>query len=484
MKTLFKALRWAFGLALLIAMIIQPESVFGAGGVTFAMAQFITSSVTWEGKQNFDYLIKPMFIGKAPWETQGVRVIPDVQSTLKLNYIGSSAKILKAYSKGFSGSSIATYTQRDLDVVRMQAEGSQDSEAFYGNVYEQLLQLGEWDEVAKAPILKAMIMQVWTEALESDVYREFWLNDTNKQIVTSGVITAAADTDYNSFVGMWKRLMNNAATSPTADQIYRYQVQDGAIAQVDTVTLTGTSGTCNVAVGGVDYLATFDNDIADTSAAFVALHAAALALRGITLTGATTLIFTSAVIGQPTPTPVPSAAVTGDLTGTNNATTANTAPSALSAGESLTILENLTTNCSRELKGIAKNKKVLLVEDSVLENYIKYQESLGTEISHNMLKDRNGDIHDFVSYHGITMIPMGWAVHLDADFPHATGELYAYPHRVIYCENGMLVMGLDSKSEYAMTKSWYNPDQQENRFRTQLKIGTQYVHNKMIAVAY
>ena len=116
MKTLFKALRWAFGLAFLIAMIIQPESIFGAGGVTFAMAQFITSSVTWEGKQNFDYLIKPMFIGKAPWETQGVRVIPDVQSTQKLNYIGSSAKVLKAYSKGFSGSSIATYTQRDLDV--------------------------------------------------------------------------------------------------------------------------------------------------------------------------------------------------------------------------------------------------------------------------------------------------------------------------------------------------------------------------------
>ena len=484
MKTLFKSLRWAFGLAFLIVSIIQPESIFGAGGVSFAMAQFITSSVTWEGKQNFDYLIKPMFIGKSPWETQGVRVIPDVQSTLKLNYIGSSAKVLKAYTKGFSGSSIATYTQRDLDVVRMQAEGSQDSEAFYGNVYEQLLQLGEWDEVNKAPILKAMIMKVWTEAIESDVYREFWLNDPNKQIVTSGVITAAADTDYNAFTGMWKRLIDNASTTPTADQIYRYQVVDGAIAQVDTVTLTGTSGTCNVTVGGTAYLATFDTNLNTTHANFVALHAPALALRGITLTGTTTAIFTSAVPGQPTPTPVVSAFVTGDLSGGNVATIANTAPSALAAGESLTILENLTTRCPRVLKGIAKNKKVLLVDDAVLENYVRYQESLGTEISHNMLKDSNGDIHEFVSYHGITMIPMGWAVSLDEDFPHATGELYAYPHRVIYCENGMLVMGLDGKSEYAMTKSWYNPDEQENRFRTQLKAGTQYVHPNLIAVAF
>ncbi len=482
MKTLFKALRWVFGLAIIIAMIIQPETLFGAGGVTFAMAQFITSNVTWDGKHNFDYFIKPTFIGKTPWETQGVRVIADVQSTVKLNYIGNSTKFLKAYTKGFTGSSIGAHTDRDLDVVRMQAEGSQDSEAFYGNVYEQLLQLGEWDDIT-APILKGMIMRVWVDAIESDVYREFWLNDPNKQVVTAGVITAAADTDYNAFTGMWKRLFDNSATSPSSTQIKRYQVVDGAIAQVDTVTLTGNSGTANVTIGGTAYLATFATNLDTTHANFVAAHAVALALRGITLTGSTTLILTSAIPGQPTPTPV-IANVSGDLAGGNVATVSNTAPSALSSGESITILKALTRNCSRELKGIPKNKKVLLVADAILEDYVDYQESLGTEISHNMLKFSNGDINEFVSFNGITMIPMGWSVHLDADFPHASGELYAYPHRAIYCENGMLVMGLDGKSEYAQTRSWYNPDQQENRFRTQLKIGTQYVHNKMISVAF
>jgi len=69
------------------------------------------------------------------------------------------------------------------------------------------------------------------------------------------------------------------------------------VAQVETVTLTGTGGTANVTMGGLTKVATFDTNLADTHAAFVAAHAAAYALVGITLTGTTTLIFTAAVAG-------------------------------------------------------------------------------------------------------------------------------------------------------------------------------------------
>lgn len=483
MKTLIKSLRWAFGLALLIAAIVQPESVFGAGGATFAMANFITTSISWGGKESFEYFLRPMFIGKSPWETQGVRVMPDVQSDIKLNYFGKAEKLLKAYSKGFSGTSASTYTQRTLSVVRMQAEASQDSNDFYETVYEQWLQLGEWDDITN-PQLKAIIVQVWTNAIESDVYRTFWLSDTAKETVTSGVITGTADTDYNALTGMWTRLIANAATSPTVDQIYRYQVSDAAVAEVDTVTLTGTSGTANLTVAVTTYLLTFASNLTTTAANAVTLHAAALLLRGITLTSSgADLILTSSVPGQPTPDPTV-AAVSGDLAGTNADTIANTAPTALAAGESVTIFEDLVTNCSRMLKGIPTSGKIMLVEDAVWENYVTYQEGLGTERSHIKLEMSNGDIMEVNTFRGIKIIPLGWGVHLDADFPHATGELYAYPHRVIYCENGMLVMGLDGKSEYASTNMWYNPDEQENRFRTQLKMGTQYVHPEMIAVAY
>ena len=424
-----------------------------------------------------------MFIGKQPWETQGVRVIPNVQSTLKLNYFGVARKVLKAYSKGFSAATGTTYTQRDLDVTRLQAEASEDSNDFYQTVYEQVLATGEWDDLSGTQLMD-IIIEVWMRALSSDYYRVFWLADTNKEtLVTAGTISGTADTDYNALTGMWQRIFAAAATSPTADQIYRYQVVDAAVAQVDTVTLTGTSGTANVTVGGVAYLATFATNLNTTHANFVALHAAALLLRGITLTGSTTAIFTSTIPGQPTPTPAV-ANVSGDLAGSNAATTGNTAPSALASGESITIFEDLVTNCNRVLKEVPKASKILLCADDVYENYIEYLEGLGTERSHVQLEMKNGDIMEVLTYRGIKILPMGWGVHLDADFPHASGELYGYPHRVIYTENTNLVMGLDAMSEYGSTNIWYNPDEQENRFRNQTKMGTQYVHNQLMAVAF
>jgi len=94
------------------------------------------------------------------------------------------------------------------------------------------------------------------------------------------------------------------------------------VAQVETVTLTGTAGTANVTMGGVTKLATFDTDLDTTHAAFVAAHAVAYAAAGITLTGTTTLIFTAAVAGVPF-TPGTVVNVTTNLTGTVAHTTAS-----------------------------------------------------------------------------------------------------------------------------------------------------------------
>ena len=57
----------------------------------------------------------------------------------------------------------------------------------------------------------------------------------------------------------------------------------GETLTVATITFTGTSGTANVNIGGVDYLATFASNLATTSANFVTAHAAAVA----TATGGT-----------------------------------------------------------------------------------------------------------------------------------------------------------------------------------------------------
>jgi hypothetical protein len=442
------------------------------------MANFITTSVTWTGKQNLDYFLRPMFIGQSPWETLGVRVIPNVESAMKLNYFGAAQKILKAYAKGFSGAAGTTYTQRTLTTYRLKAEAADDALEFYQTVFEQGLRKDDWNNL-DATQLKEIIAQLYRNAVKADVFRQFWLSDTNKETVSSGVISGTADADYNVYDGIWKLLMADASTTPSDTQIFRHTVTDGAVAQVNTVTLTGTSGTANVVVGGKNYLATFDTDIATTSAAFVALHAAALALRGITLTGTSTLIFTSAVPGQPIPTPSV-ANVSGNLTGSNAATTANTAPSALAAGEAEDIFLALTTGADKVLKGVPNNQKVLLVSDLVLENYIAYLESLGTERAQLLIE--NGQ--QFYTYRGIRIMNPGWDLYLNADFPHAAGYLYAYPHRVIYTTIDNLVLGIDSMNQFNETKMWYNPDAEENRFRSKLVMGCNYVHNKLVAVAY
>lgn len=80
------------------------------------------------------------------------------------------------------------------------------------------------------------------------------------------------------------------------------------------LTLTGTSGTANINVDGVDYLATFDTTLTETAEDFVDTHAAALLIAGFTVTSAlAVLTFTgeTALVDAITITNA-----TGDLAGT------------------------------------------------------------------------------------------------------------------------------------------------------------------------
>ncbi len=112
------------------------------------MANFITTSVSWAGKETFDYLIKPMFVGKSPLETEGIRVMPNVQDKQLLNYFNPVAKMLKAAAVGFSGSTGATYTQRTLEVYKLKAEQETDATVFYNTVFGQLLAKGNWNDLS------------------------------------------------------------------------------------------------------------------------------------------------------------------------------------------------------------------------------------------------------------------------------------------------------------------------------------------------
>lgn len=80
------------------------------------------------------------------------------------------------------------------------------------------------------------------------------------------------------------------------------------------VTLTGTSGTAVITVGGTNYLATFTTNLTTSAANFLTSHAAALLARGITVTADTgVLTFVAATAIFPT---IARTNLSGDLSAT------------------------------------------------------------------------------------------------------------------------------------------------------------------------
>ncbi len=476
MKTLSK-FRSLIGLVALLTVVVCPD-LLGTSVPVIGAASFITTSINWGGKETLDYFISPMFVGQTPWETQGVRVMTNVRGKQQLNYFSSASKILKAYAKGFTAAAGVTYSQRELETVRFKAEMSEDGEAFKDSVFVYARK-PSWNDISGTEIEK-IVVEIFRNAVNSDIFRIFWLGDKYKETLSSGVYSGTPDTDYNMMTGIWKLIFADASTTPSATQIKRIAVSDGAVAQVQTATLTGTSGTCNIVIAGVNYLATFDTDITTTNDNWRALHGAALALRGITVGGTSTITLTSAIPGQPFATVTVSAALSGNLTGSVAATTANTPPSALSAGEAEDIFNSLYVGADKVLKEVPKSNKVFLVSDLIYENYETYLEGLGVSESYRAVV--NG--LETLTYRGIPIIKMGWDLHLDNDFPHASGYMPAYPHRVIYTERNNLVLGIDVLNTFTATDMWFNKDAEENRFRTKFYMGANYVHNKLMAVAY
>jgi len=453
------------------------------------MANFITTSITWEGKSNFEKLLKPMFVGKSVFATKGVRVMPNIQSKTYLNLWGSVNKVLKAYAKGFSAASGSTYTRKSIDVYQMKAEISEDGNEFWQTVYEQLLGKGvDMNDLSKAAgQLEDTVIEIFMNAFESDTYRQFWLSDTNKETVVSGVQSGTGDVNYNAYDGMWKKLIDDSSASPTSSQIKAFDYDTSSVKQVRTGTTTGTSGTASFTWQGTAYLLTFDTSLTQTNANFVTANAAAFLLRGVVLTASVaTLIMTSSVPGQPFGAPV-YANVTGDLAGTLAATTANTAPIALTADQAIGQLKTMYTGSDAALKALKKTEKVFLVDGYTYENLMSTYE--GWKTSTPLYSSESGRIDmidgvEFLRYRGVPVINLDWENDLDADFTHASGELPPRVNRIIYTAINNLVLGIDAMSDFSKFEFWYNKDEQENRYRFQTKMGAAYVFNNIVSLSY
>jgi len=464
--------------------IVAGLSVIGGlAGSGLIGANYIDIGVsTWSGKQVFDYFIKPSVMGKSPLETPGVRVMPEIVSKRSLNYFNAVGKVLKKYQKGWtSPPNKSLYNERWIDVDQIKGEMGQDANEFYETVYEEQLAKGvDWNNVDETKELKNIIAQIWADALKKDLFRLYWFNSKTKEELTNGIENGTPDEDYNVFDGMWKLLMDNSSTTPTVDEVFLSPFDNGAVAQVDTVTITGTSGTANIAFNGINYLATFTTNLTTSAANFVTTHAAALLIRNVIVTSsAADIIFTSSVAGMAF-TPVTITNVTGNLAGSRVATTANTAPADLGADEALTKFKTLTNGSFATLKSLPTSQKVLLVTDSVYENYLDSLEGKpSTAYTWTSEDGRNLLINgaEVLKFRGLPVVKMDWDEILSADFNNAN------PHRIIYTEVNNLVLGLDAVSSFATIQAWYDLNSQENRYRTQLKMGAQFILGQYTSIA-
>ena len=468
-----------------------------------------TAGSEYAGKEVLDILVRPQFIGFLP---EGMRPIyTDGAGTVKLTLFGNNGNALMKYSDGFQGGRASVKKQKAFTLGQFKAENNWSKQDYSAIVQRQMQDI---KDAFQNDIFKSELMQkipfgllgidanvpptdesllhmaeylVWTEGVAQGIMESFYLADTNKIIEKAegaGIFpdgtTAtlyAEDERFSAVDGLWTNLIADADATPTADQIKRIAMSNAAVAQVNTITLTGTSGTATVTVKGVAKLATFDTSIAVTTAAFVLANAAAYLEAGLVLTGATTLIFTAAVAGVGFDDGA-AANVSGDLAGGSVATTENTVAADLAADEAKTAFRAMVKGQVKTMKAIPKGQKVILATQSMIENYEETLGAAGVNIATSE-SDRSFMIQGATGllFNGIPIVEMPIDAAIEA-------YDYGYPHRAILTIASNIGPVLSTAGTFADAALWWNKDENENRSRIQLEFGGNYFLPELIVLAY
>jgi len=473
------------------------------------MATLTTAGSAYTGAETLDIIVRPQFTGFLP---SGMKPIyTDGASSVKLTFFGSAGNALAAYADGFQGGVASSKKQKAFTVGEFKSERSWSKQdysaivqrqmedvksAFQNDIFKSefmtkvpfgLLGLDPSVAPTDEQLLSVAEYLVFSMGIAQGILEVFYLADTNKivekaegaGVFPNAVVSAAYDADirFNPVAGLWTSLIGNAATSPTVNQVKHVAMSNAAVAQVNTITLTGTGGTALIVVKGVSKTATFDNDIADTTAAFVAANAAAYLAAGLVLTGTTTLVFTANVAGVAFDDGT-GANVTDDLAGGSVATTGNTVAADLAAGEAMATFALMVAGQNKSLKSIPRNRKVIMATQSMIENYETTLGAAGASIAtsesqRNVLLNGVTDL----KFNGIPIVEMPIDAAIEAyDF--------GYPHRAILTVPENIAPVLSTAGEFAESALWWNKDENQNRARVQLSVGGDYWLPELTVVAY
>lgn len=112
--------------------------------------------------------------------------------------------------------------------------------------------------------------------------------------------------------------------------------------------------------------------------------------------------------------------------------------------------------------------------DGILDNY---EDSLTEGLLESVRTAKINGVERML-WNGIPLLPLDISEQLAADFPDSPQEF------IILTTPDNLCLVLNVQSKFSETRFWFNPDENENRQRTQFEFGADYVLPELVVVAF
>lgn len=441
----------------------------------------ITHNLTYVKEDAVKYNLTPMFVDADLREI--CEVMTDVKTAVKLDYVSTLRKITKQYVKGSANSSTGVViTQRTLRVGGVKAEVHQDGRVFLNWVKQEALKTGVNIHDISGTIFDEIIMAVWNRALARDLQAQILFANPVKETIVAGAPSGILDEDYSiaGYTGFWELFNIDIASGdfPAAQVLdlntstYENTV---AVKGKKTGTLTGTSGTANVNINGVNYLATFATSLTVTASNFVTAYAAIIKARFgrcVVTSSAAGIIVEAGIPGLNVTVTVTNAS--GDLAGSVATTTVAVLNTTLKTDAAKAAMKAAYELMPAEFRAVKSDAR-LIVTQEFADNYM---ETLETASGIPAAYQKVIDGQERLLYRGI---PLVVRPQMDEDIAGDFGGLQ--PHRFMLTIPTNLVYGTDGSGDTELFEMWYNQDEQENRMRNEYMGGTQYRFSAFTVIA-
>lgn len=179
----------------------------------------------WTGTDVEEIFFRPRYKDMKP-EDLGFRIVFTESKVKRLHFMGKLGKILMAYASGFQGGASGNKYVREFTVKEFKAEIAYDRHDYDDTMFEIFFRDGiQQNDIDGTKVMEAE-QKVFSEALDSDTVRYFWLGKTSKVHIAAGTYPdgtayAIGDPDkyYNQVNGVLEEIYAVASATPTADQV-------------------------------------------------------------------------------------------------------------------------------------------------------------------------------------------------------------------------------------------------------------------------